>query len=185
MAIKVGDRVLVLDDDLSGIVKTIKGNEVTLETEDGFLLSFAESELVLIHSADAMIENTLNTSNINDIIAEKEAVKRKSSKRIKPKERSQPAMEVDLHIHHLVKSSRGMTNFEMLDLQLQTAKRQLEFAIGKRIQRIVFIHGVGEGVLKQELETLFRRYDNIKYYDANFQKYGFGATEVYIYQSVN
>ena len=94
-------------------------------------------------------------------------------------------MEVDLHINQLVKSSRGMTNYEMLNLQLQTAKRQLEFAIHKRVQRIVFIHGVGEGVLRQELETLFRRYDNLTYYDANYQKYGLGATEVYIHQNSN
>ena len=68
--------------------------------------------------------------------------------------------------------------------RLETAKRRLEFAIQNRIQRTVFIHGVGEGVLKLELEYLFKRYEgNIKYYDANYQKYGQGATEVYIYQS--
>ena len=77
-----------------------------------------------------------------------------------------------------------MTNYDMLTLQLDTAKRQLEFAMRKRIQKIVFIHGVGEGVLKMELETLFRRYDNIKYYDADLQKYGYGATEVYIFQNI-
>ena len=52
-------------------------------------------------------------------------------------------MEVDLHINQLVKSTRGMQNHEMLNLQLETAKRRLEFAIQNRIQRIVFIHGVG------------------------------------------
>ncbi|GGD08147.1 Smr/MutS family protein [Hyunsoonleella pacifica] len=184
MAIAVGDMVLVLDDDLSGIVKSISGDTVTVETKDGFLLDFLESELV-IKDSNISIENTLSNSKINAIITEKEVIKRKPSKRVKPKERSQPAMEVDLHIHHLVKSSRGMTNFEMLNLQLDTARYQLEFAIKKRIQRIVFIHGVGEGVLREELATLFRRYDNIKYYDANFQKYGVGATEVYIYQNSN
>lgn len=184
MAVKVGDKVSVLDEDLSGIVKSISGSEVTLETEDGFMLNFEKSELIVLHSANTMVEQAFSNSEIKDVIAEKETVKKRPSKRVKPKERSQPTMEVDLHIHHLVKSSRGMTNYEMLNLQLETAKRQLEFAIRKRIQRIVFIHGVGEGVLKQELETLFRRYDNIKYYDANFQKYGFGATEVYIFQNV-
>lgn len=93
-------------------------------------------------------------------------------------------MEVDLHIHHLVKSSKGMTNHDMLTLQLDTARRQLEFAIKNRIQKIVFIHGVGEGVLKTELDYLFGRYNNVKFYDANYQKYGLGATEVYIYQNV-
>lgn len=181
MMLKVGDNVSVLDEELSGVVKALNGSEVTLETEDGFLLNFDKSELVL--QQNTIIEHAIDASEVRNSIAEKETVKRKSSKKIKPKERAQAAMEVDLHIHHLVKSSRGMTNFDMLNLQVETAKHKLEFAIKKRIQRIVFIHGVGEGVLKQELETLFRRYDNVKYYDANYQKYGSGATEVYIYQN--
>jgi dsDNA-specific endonuclease/ATPase MutS2 len=76
-----------------------------------------------------------------------------------------------------------MDNSEMLNLQLETAKRQLDFAISKRIQKVVFIHGVGAGVLKEELHYLFRRYDNVKYYDADYQKYGLGATEVYVFQN--
>ena len=31
------------------------------------------------------------------------------------------------------------------------------------------IHGVGEGVLKEELVYLFKRYENIKYYDAEYE----------------
>ncbi|MFL1012109.1 Smr/MutS family protein [Flavisericum labens] len=92
-------------------------------------------------------------------------------------------MEVDLHINQLVKSTRGMTNHDMLTLQLDTARHKLEFAIANRIQKVVFIHGVGEGVLKLELEYLFGRYGNVKFYDANYQKYGLGATEVYILQN--
>ncbi len=53
----------------------------------------------------------------------------------------------------------------------------------KGIQRVVFIHGIGAGVLRQELEYLFRGYDAITFEDANFQKYGRGATEIYIHQS--
>ena len=60
----------------------------------------------------------------------------------------------------------------------------IEFAIKKRIPKIVFIHGVGEGVLKSELHFLFNNYP-VKYYDASYQKYGLGATEVYIYQNSN
>ena len=77
-----------------------------------------------------------------------------------------PPMEVDLHIHHLTSSERGMNAHDKLNLQLDTARHKLEFAIRKRIQRIVFIHGVGEGVLRAELEYLFSRYENLKYYDS-------------------
>ncbi|MBT8320847.1 MAG: Smr/MutS family protein, partial [Eudoraea sp.] len=108
-----------------------------------------------------------------------------AKKKIVPrsKDRNVPKMEVDLHIHQLVPSTRGMSNYDMLNLQLETAKRQLEFAMRKRIQKVVFIHGKGAGVLQEELKYLFGRYDNLKYYDADYRKYGIGATEVYIFQN--
>ena len=93
-------------------------------------------------------------------------------------------MEVDLHINQLVKSVRGLDNYDMLNIQIATAKGKIEFAIQKRIAKIVFIHGVGEGVLKSELQTLLNNYP-VKHYDASYKKYGLGATEVYIYQNIN
>ena len=93
-------------------------------------------------------------------------------------------MEVDLHINQLIDSTRGMDNFDILTIQLDTAKHKLEFAIRNRIRRVVFIHGVGEGVLKTELEYLFNKY-HVDFYDAPYQKYGLGATEVYIFQNKN
>ncbi|MFD0990822.1 Smr/MutS family protein [Mariniflexile jejuense] len=183
MIFKVGDSVLVLDEAMTGIIKKIVGNTISIETNDGFLLDFESNELVKRTPEVSLKKNVFSHANPNTAIKEKElSVKRKQVK-TKPKERFVPTMEVDLHIHQLVKSSIGMTNHDMLTLQLDTAKRQLDYAISKRIQKMVFIHGVGEGVLKVELEYLFGRYSNIKFYDANYQKYGVGATEVYIYQN--
>lgn len=175
----IGDRAEVLDEAISGIVQKVDGNEVTLITDDGFPMHFPAKDLV-------KIEGDISVSNyeVAQVKKEKELPKKRKAPTIKPKERSAPKMEVDLHIHQLVKSSKGMSNFDMLNIQLDTAKRQLEFAIRKRIQKVVFIHGVGEGVLKEELRYLFNRYDNVKFYDADYQKYGLGATEVYIYQNV-
>jgi hypothetical protein len=78
-----------------------------------------------------------------------------------------------------------MEKFDILTLQLDTARRQLEFAIIKRIPRIVFIHGVGEGILRTELEYLFGRYPEVIFEDANYQKYGLGAMQIYIKQNIN
>lgn len=184
MTFKLGDSVLVLDEDLSGIIKKIEGNSISIETEDGFLLDFKADELVK-NKSDKTIKHALfSETDINTIISEKEQPKKKPLKKVKAKDRYEPTMEIDLHIHQLVKSSKGMTNHEMLTLQLNTAQRQLEYAIKNRIQKIVFIHGVGAGVLKLELDYLFGRYSNVKFYDANYKKYGLGATEVYIYQNV-
>ena len=183
MDFNIGERVLVLDEDFSGVIKIIKDDVITIETNDGFLLDFKGEELVKMKSDASMKSSLFLNTSINHVISDKETSKRKQPT-TKSKERYEPTMEVDLHINQLVKSSKGMSNHDMLTLQLDTARRQLEFAMSKRIQKMVFIHGVGEGVLKVELEYLLARYNNVKFYDANYQKYGLGATEVYILQNV-
>lgn len=175
---QIGDTVETLDDTIVGIVIHIDGVDITIESEDGFPLTYSNSELVKV-SDDIKVSNY----EVAQIKSEKEIPKKRKVEVVKSKERNIPKMEVDLHIHQLTNSSRGMNNHEMLNLQMDTAKRQLEFAIRKRIQKVVFIHGVGEGILKEELKYLFGRYENVKYYDADYQKYGLGATEVYIYQN--
>ncbi|AVR46736.1 DNA mismatch repair protein MutS [Christiangramia fulva] len=175
-----GDRVELLDDELCGVVEQVDEDEVLIKTSEGFLMKFPVSQVVKIEDD---LENFKDGAEIEEILKEKQIKKKPSSSRIKPKERNAPPMEVDLHIHQLVKSSKGMSNHEILSLQLDTARHKLEFAMRKRIQKIVFIHGVGEGVLKMELEYLFGRYSNVKFYDADYQKYGLGATEIYIYQN--
>lgn len=177
-----GDKVAVLDEDLEGKVISVHDAEVEIETTEGFSLTFNEKDLVKVqgHISDILPEDV---DDLQQVIKEKEASKKRKSQRVKPKERNLPPMEVDLHIGKLVPRTGGLTNFEMLNIQMETAKRQLDFAIQKRIQKVVFIHGVGEGVLKAELESLFGRYGNIKWYDADYQKYGLGATEIYIFQN--
>lgn len=179
--IKKGDIVSVLDEPITGKVVTVKNNEVTIETEDGFEMGFFIKEVVKIQSGEMIIPSF---EEVNKNLQEKEVFKKKPKRPIiKSKERNVPPMEVDLHIHKLVKSTKGMTNYDMVTLQLDTAKRQLDFAISKRIPKVVFIHGVGQGVLKEELKYLFGRYDNVKLADADYKKYGLGAMELYIIQN--
>ncbi|WP_420319869.1 Smr/MutS family protein [Flagellimonas sp.] len=177
-AFHIGDTVEVLDEAIKGKIEAIDGNQITILTEEGFLLQYGTSELV-------KVGEHIQVSNFEaaKVKMEKSQPKKRVVQIPKPKERNTPKMEVDLHINQLVKSSKGLSNFDILNLQLETAKRQLNFAINKRIQKVVFIHGVGEGVLKEELMYLFKKYDNLKWYDADYQKYGLGATEVYIFQN--
>jgi DNA-nicking Smr family endonuclease len=177
----IGDFVSAIDEDISGEVIGIFGAEIDLETEDGFVMRYAKSELVVIQ--DDLSAASISPEAINKALSDKKSPTRKRSARIKPKERNAPAMEVDLHIHQLVPHQKGLSNYDMLNIQMDTAKRQLDFAIHKRIPKVVFIHGKGNGVLKSELEFLFRRYDQITFYDADYQKYGTGATEIRIFQN--
>ena len=180
MDFKVGDQVEAIDDIVQGVVVKISGGQITVESKDGFLLKYTSDELLKVSGSNAIKVSNFEVAKIK---AEKEVPKNRHSRKIRPKERYAPQMEVDLHIDKLTPSTKGMTNFEMLNLQLDTAKRQLDFAIRKKIQKVVFIHGVGEGILNEELHYLFKRYENAKYYDADYQKYGMGATEVYFFQN--
>ena len=115
---------------------------------------------------------------------QKEIPKPRSFVKEKKSKQDNPVPEFDLHIEKLVKNYKGMNNYEILTLQSETAKKHVEFAIRNRIPKIVFIHGVGEGILKSELDFLLGRYEMITFQDANYQKYGLGATEVYFKQNV-
>ena len=177
----IGDKVQALDDDFEGIILSINDNDVEVQDQDGFSVMYSYKELVVIDRYSLDIEQMSEVPF--SVIREKEGVKKKKSQKITQKQRSAPTMEVDLHIHKIVKRGGRLSNYEMLNIQIDTARSQLNFAIKKRISKMVFIHGVGEGVLREELYTLLRRYEGIKFYDADFKKYGAGATEVYIFQN--
>lgn len=90
-------------------------------------------------------------------------------------------VEIDLHINELLDDTRGMSNGEMLNYQLDKFREVMEQYKTKREQRIVFIHGKGDGVLRKALlGELKRKYPACKAQDASFQEYGFGATMVTI-----
>ncbi len=178
---KIGDRVAVLDDTLKGLVANVLPNTITIITDDGFNMHFNPKELVLIAQEQKELSKYCDIQ-LNQLLNEKKVLLKKQANNKKAPTAKLPMMEVDLHIHHLIPSTRGMSNYEILSLQLDEAERKIQFAKSKKIQRIVFIHGVGEGVLQQELNHLFEKYQ-VAYYAASYQKYGMGATEIYIYQN--
>ena len=88
-------------------------------------------------------------------------------------------VEIDLHIHELLEDTRGITNHEILEVQLGRFRNELETAIANNTRRIVFIHGIGNGTLKQELrQELTTKYKKYYFQDASFKEYGYGATMV-------
>ena len=179
----IGDKVAVLDDAINGVVISINNSEIAIETTDGFMMTFFVNELIKVNDTSILSKN-IGSFNSSKIKIEKEEPKPRSFVKVKKSKYEIPAPEFDLHIEKLVPNFRGMSNYDILTLQTETAKRHLEFAIRNRIPKIVFIHGVGEGVLKAELDFLMGRYDQIFFQEANYQKYGQGATEVFIKQNV-
>ncbi len=97
-----------------------------------------------------------------------------------------PLIEVDLHIDSLVDTTAGMSNSDMLNLQLDTVRNTVK-EHSKRIgQKIVFIHGKGEGVLRKAVISLLKKeFPSLTIQDASFREYGFGATLVTIHNPSN
>jgi dsDNA-specific endonuclease/ATPase MutS2 len=181
MRLEIGNNVAVLDDVLKGEVIAIDKDLISVKTSDGMVFQFTSSELVKVEVDQYKLSKF---TDINNPMLKEKAKLNASNKSVFKKDKNEVILEVDLHINQLTSSTRDLDNYDMLNLQLDTAKRKIEYAIQKRISKIVFIHGVGEGVLKLELIRLFKKYP-VKFYDASYKKYGLGATEVYVFQNPN
>jgi hypothetical protein len=97
----------------------------------------------------------------------------------KPKDNG--IVEIDLHAHELLETTVGMGNGEILNYQLDVFRKTLDEYKSKKGQKIVFIHGKGDGVLRKAiLQELKYKYKNYQSQDASFREYGFGATMVTI-----
>lgn len=88
--------------------------------------------------------------------------------------------EVDLHIEELTDDVTGLTNHEMLSIQLERFEKELDKAIESGVKKIVFIHGVGNGRLKMEIRNALKGFSGVTFQDASYKLYGFGATQVNI-----
>lgn len=88
---------------------------------------------------------------------------------------------VDLHIDSLLDTTAGMSTADILNYQVDTFRAVMDANLRNHGQKIIFIHGKGEGVLRQALtKELNHRYKTHDACDASFQKYGYGATQVTI-----
>lgn len=125
----------------------------------------------------------IDEKQLRQAIREKRAADRPKSRPVVKKHvaKSDGIIEVDLHINQLIDSTRGLSNADMLNLQIDEFRRVMDENIKNKGQKIVFIHGKGEGVLRQAImKELNHRYKGHDVQDASFREYGFGATQVTI-----
>jgi len=91
-----------------------------------------------------------------------------------------PKYELDLHIEALIDNKKGLTNTEIVRLQLDTLQHYLYLAIVHRQERMIVIHGLGKGKLKEEVHTMLKQMPEVSRYKNEWSgRYGFGATEVW------
>ncbi|MCX6252030.1 MAG: DUF2027 domain-containing protein [Bacteroidetes bacterium] len=87
---------------------------------------------------------------------------------------------IDLHIHELLEDSSNLEKSEILEFQKNYFIRCLESAILNNFLTVTFIHGVGNGTLREVILELLKEYGGIELFDAPMQKFGVGAIEIRI-----
>ncbi len=88
---------------------------------------------------------------------------------------------IDLHAGELLETTAGMSAADILNYQLEVFRKTLAQYAKKKGQKVVFIHGKGEGVLRQAIiHELNYKYKQYPHQDASFREYGYGATQVTI-----
>ena len=130
-------------------------------------------------------QTTVNPTAVEEALRAKVKADRQPRKRVVKKQARQDrrgdTIVVDLHISELVDNTRGLSNADMLNLQIDEFSRVMDENLKNHGQKIVFIHGKGEGVLRNAImKELSHRYKGHDVQDASFHEYGFGATQVTI-----
>ena len=124
----------------------------------------------------------VSADDIKEALLQKRGPEPETAKPAQQKKVKNDILEIDLHAHELLDSTAGMSNGEILNYQLDVFRKTLEEYRNRKGQKIVFIHGKGDGVLRKSiLQELKYKYKNYESQDASFREYGFGATMVIIH----
>jgi dsDNA-specific endonuclease/ATPase MutS2 len=159
-------------------VNTRKLVELDYEEENDFF--DVPASVFVINTGDPPnYGDHLNNTALMKMNMEKDG---KAAEKTKARQPTAPAMmEIDLHIHEIIEDQHGLSDGEILDLQLKRFETALETAIRSKTKKVVFIHGVGQGRLKFEMtKILGNKYPDLRYQDASFKEYGYGATMVFL-----
>jgi hypothetical protein len=131
---------------------------IPLLTEPGWLIRLDEPEMVI--DAQKLKESFFKSAEEKVVL-------------------DKPVSEVDLHIEKLRDDYQFLQSSEILNIQLAHFHKALDAAIVHQLPDMVFIHGAGNGTLRNELHKLLGKHPKIQtFMDARKEKFGYGATKV-------
>lgn len=162
---KIGDRVSVIDEDLSGKIISILGDEIQLQDEHGFEYFFHQSRVV--------VQNEAFYHNIF-VIQKEETTKNISKKHAKNE------MVLDLHFDKLVKKSQEYDSWERLFIQKEKLQETLDFCRANKIKNLEIIHGLGDGTLQNMVYEVLKNSVHIEFEENEFFKHSSASVRVII-----
>ncbi len=162
------------------VSKKFKVNPVKFYKEKSYHSNlFFDRNAMVFQITQNLFDTEINKLTDDDFRKVVKLKEQKPTEKKPERRRDDEIIEVDLHIHELLDSPEGLSNKEILDIQMEKVESEMRAAIQSRARRIVFIHGVGQGVLKQEVAKLLKsKFPKYRFQDASFKEYGYGATMV-------
>lgn len=175
-----GEKVLFLSELGSGTVLGTSTIGYLVEDENGFTRDYPANELVRIHGSNYGIkeEEIVSISEEDETFTYARHHVRKGQ--LTGRRKEVEMWEIDLHIEEITESHKGLSNQDILDKQMRELRSFYQKARSKFVRKLVIIHGVGEGVLKDEVRYFLDGKEGVEFYDADFREYGKGATAVEI-----
>ncbi len=158
----IGDKVEVIDENLSGTVIGLKGNAVVFEDEHGFSHTYDASQLVKKQTIPCQLPMKTIEGKYKETSQTLTKSKRTTSK----------LPVVDLHKEKITGMPAMVHPGEILHYQLLHLKHFLNEMKRKRIKKFIVVHGKGSGKLKAEAQKLVRK-EGYTTYDAPYHRFGF------------
>ena len=166
MQFKIGDKILFKTENQKGEIVKIKSNfNVIVQTEDGFEVLASVKDL-------AKVEVNTDKDIAYGTYFHQKDIDNKSSNEFK-RDKSATVLKIDLHIELLSGNYQYLDNFEIVQIQLNECHMRIEKALHSNLQKLIIVHGIGNGTLKSEVHKLLRNY-NLRFYLSKDA----GATEV-------
>jgi hypothetical protein len=90
-----------------------------------------------------------------------------------------PLHVVDLHIEKICADYKGLSNAEIILLQLDTFEKYFHLAWVHHLGSLTVIHGVGKGTLKSEIHRWLKDRPEVRSFENRYHPlYGNGATVI-------
>ena len=164
LGLRPGMHVTLMDSNDRGVIRHVRKDCVEIELDYGFVVPVGFHDFIVNDAEeDRKLCQSVGSSKTKTAAEEKPVLTNK-------------AIEIDLHIEALP-GGLGVAKGQELPYQLEYFRRTLRSQLKHRGSRLIFVHGVGDGILKsairEELDTVYA-------ISCSWNPYGDGATAVTI-----
>ena len=160
---KIGDKVSVLDEDLSGVITSVNGNTVVFKDEYGFTYPYPKEKLVP--------KNAEIYENIK-------IIKKPEPKKIFSKKHDKNPFILDLHFENMVNNPNDYEGFGRLFLQKEKLIETINFCRKNNLKRLEIVHGIGDGTLQRLVLDTLESQTNLDFYNKEILHHQSGAVMV-------